>query len=134
MILITTRSLNSFYIDGVPEFAARMSDFLIECFIRSRRPALVGALMTATGSTAIKKYEDDIKFMSDTSRDSSYNIYWYFLILAHVAFLLVLNQRLKHPENSKKDLLDLMINAKDPKTGKGLPEEALLNNVCSIPS
>jgi cytochrome P450 / NADPH-cytochrome P450 reductase len=133
MILIaTTRSLNSFYIDGIPEFASRMSDFLLECFTRSRRPALVGALMTATGSTVVKKYEEDIKFMADIARESSYNFYRYFLILAHVTFLLVLDQRLKHPETSKKDLLDLMINAKDPKTGKGLPEEAILNNVCLI--
>lgn len=44
----------------------------------------------------------------------------------------VVASRKEHPVD-KKDLLDLMLNGKDPKTGQGLSEDNIARNVCILP-
>lgn len=43
-------------------------------------------------------------------------------------FFLVLQNRRKHPID-KDDLLNAMLLQKDPKTGEGLPDDAIVKNV-----
>ncbi|KAF9263923.1 bifunctional P-450/NADPH-P450 reductase [Marasmius fiardii PR-910] len=100
--------LNSFYTENQPRFAEAMVDFLKECFQRSQRPAIVQAFMSGTNA----KFEGDIKYMED------------------LAFKIV-NHRKEHP-TEKKDLLNTMLFAKDPKTGEGLSDEAIVNNLLTF--
>jgi cytochrome P450/NADPH-cytochrome P450 reductase len=53
--------LNTFYTEGEPPFVKAMSDFLKECFLRSRRPTIVQAL--SYGANA--KYAADMDIMND---------------------------------------------------------------------
>ncbi|KAJ3737687.1 fatty acid hydroxylase [Lentinula guzmanii] len=100
--------LNSFYTENQPAFAAAMTDFLKECYIRSTRPSLVQALMT--GATA--KWETDAKFMTDVATR-------------------ILNERRENPID-KKDLLNTMLYSKDPKTGQGLSDDAIAKNLLTF--
>ncbi|KAJ3826077.1 fatty acid hydroxylase [Lentinula raphanica] len=100
--------LNSFYTENQPPFAAAMTDFLKECYIRSTRPRLVQALMT--GTTA--KWENDAKFMTDVATR-------------------ILNER-RENAIEKKDLLNTMLYSKDPKTGQGLPDDAIVKNLLTF--
>ncbi|KAF9263918.1 fatty acid hydroxylase [Marasmius fiardii PR-910] len=100
--------LNSFYTENHPRFTEAMHDFLKECFQRTQRPAVVQTLMTGTNA----KFEADMKFMED------------------LAFKIV-NHRKEHPTD-KKDLLNTMLFAKDPETGEGLPDKAIVNNLLTF--
>ncbi|SJK98069.1 related to bifunctional P-450:NADPH-P450 reductase [Armillaria ostoyae] len=100
--------LNSFYTETQPPFVKSMVDFLKECFIRSRRPHLVQALM----HSATAKYESDQQTMWELANS-------------------IIADRKENPID-KKDLLDLMLNAKDPKTGQGLSEESIGHNLLTF--
>ncbi|KAJ3896345.1 fatty acid hydroxylase [Lentinula edodes] len=100
--------LNSFYTENQPAFAAAMTDFLKECYIRSTRPSFMQALMS--GTTA--KWESDAKFMTDVATR-------------------ILNDRRENPIE-KKDLLDTMLYSKDPKTGQGLSDDAIVKNLLTF--
>ncbi|KIK61041.1 hypothetical protein GYMLUDRAFT_43136 [Collybiopsis luxurians FD-317 M1] len=100
--------LNSFYTENQPQFAAAMTDFLKECFIRATRPSIVQALMS--GATA--KWEEDAKFMTD--------------VATHI-----LNERRENPIE-KKDLLNTMLYSTDPKTGQGLSDDAIVKNLLTF--
>ncbi|KAE9393363.1 cytochrome P450 [Gymnopus androsaceus JB14] len=98
--------LNSFY--TVSPFAAAMTDFLKECSARISRPAIIQALMTKTTA----KWEEDTKFMTDIGNR-------------------ILEERKKNPVE-KKDLLNTMLYSKDPKTGEGLPDDAIMKNLLTF--
>ncbi|KAF7316595.1 Fatty acid hydroxylase [Mycena chlorophos] len=100
--------LNSFYTTGPPEFAVAMGDFLVECGNRASRPRIVQAVMRGTNA----KYEADRKKMRDLA-DS------------------IVAQRRAHPI-PKHDLLDTMLNSKDPKTGQTLSEESIAHNLLTF--
>ncbi|THU98682.1 cytochrome P450 [Dendrothele bispora CBS 962.96] len=100
--------LNSFYTNDQPKFAEAMTDFLKECFLRASRPSIVQAMMP--GATA--KFEEDKKFMTSVAER-------------------ILNERRENPID-KKDLLNTMLLSKDPKTGQGLPDEAIINNLLTF--
>jgi cytochrome P450/NADPH-cytochrome P450 reductase len=101
-----------------------MTDFLKESFVRITRPALLQALKI--GSTA--KYQDDIKLMTDLASQSMFNIYTTHLTDTADRFYLVVAQRKAHPTD-KRDLLNAMLNGRDPKTGQGLSDENITYNV-----
>ncbi|KAK0494970.1 fatty acid hydroxylase [Armillaria luteobubalina] len=100
--------LNSFYTETQPPFVKSMVDFLKESFVRSKRPHLVQALM----HSATVKYENDRQIM-------------------HALANSIIADRKQNPID-KKDLLDLMLNAKDPKTGQGLSEESIGYNLLTF--
>ncbi|KAG7449852.1 fatty acid hydroxylase [Guyanagaster necrorhizus] len=100
--------LNSFYTETQQPFIKSMVDFLKECFVRSKRPHLVQALM----HSATVKYENDQQIMRDVASS-------------------IIDDRKQNPID-KKDLLDLMLNAKDPKTGQGLSEENIGYNLLTF--
>ncbi|KAJ6537331.1 fatty acid hydroxylase [Mycena sp. CBHHK59/15] len=99
--------LNSFYMEQQPEFAVAMADFLTECGLRSKRPRVLQAMMT--GTTA--KYEQDIKKMKDLANQ-------------------IVSTRKANPI-PKHDLLDTMLNSRDPKTGQAMTEESISQNTSS---
>ncbi|KAF7976157.1 hypothetical protein HWV62_7475 [Athelia sp. TMB] len=101
----TSYRLNSFYSEQHPPFGTAMGDFLKECFLRTNRPSVVQALMP--GTTA--KYVDDIKYMTEVATK-------------------IVAERKAHPIESK-DSLNTMLNGRDPKTGEGLSDEAIINNL-----
>ncbi|KAK0486339.1 fatty acid hydroxylase [Armillaria novae-zelandiae] len=100
--------LNSFYTETQPPFVKSMVDFLTESFLRARRPHLVQALM----HSATVKYESDQQIMWELANS-------------------IITDRKQNPID-KKDLLDLMLNAKDPKTGQGLSEESIGHNLLTF--
>ncbi|ESK91468.1 cytochrome p450 [Moniliophthora roreri MCA 2997] len=100
--------LNSFYTENQPEFARAMVDFLKECFSRTQRPSIVQALMSGTNA----KWEADVQFMTDIADK-------------------IVNQRKENPIE-KKDLLNIMLNGKDPKTGEGLSDDVIVKNLLTF--
>ncbi|KAJ7259121.1 fatty acid hydroxylase [Mycena haematopus] len=100
--------LNSFYAEKQPEFAVAMGDFLKESGKRATRPRLVQALMQ--GTTA--KYEADMKKMKDLADQ-------------------IVSTRKAHPIK-KHDLLDIMLNSRDPKTGQAMTEQSIAENLLTF--
>ncbi|KAJ7622599.1 fatty acid hydroxylase [Mycena polygramma] len=96
--------LNSFYTEQQPEFTVAMGDFLKESGQRAVRPWMVQAVMR--GTTA--KYEADIKKMKDLADQ-------------------IVATRKAHPI-PKHDLLDIMLNSRDPKTGQAMTEQSIAEN------
>ncbi|KAK0212347.1 fatty acid hydroxylase [Desarmillaria ectypa] len=107
-VALDTITLNSFYTETQPPFVKSMVDFLKESFVRSKRPHLVQALM----HSATAKYENDQQVMREVANS-------------------IIANRKQNPID-KKDLLDLMLNAKDPKTGQGLSEENIGHNLLTF--
>ncbi|KAL0564092.1 hypothetical protein V5O48_017963 [Marasmius crinis-equi] len=100
--------MNSFYGEQPPQFARAMVDALKECFQRTQRPTVVQALMSGTNA----KFQEDIRLMQE---------------LAHS----ILKHRQENPVE-KKDLLNSMLFGKDPKTGEGLSDDSIANNLLTF--
>ncbi|KZT69908.1 cytochrome P450 [Daedalea quercina L-15889] len=99
--------LNSFYRETNPPFVEAMVDFLVESGLRAFRPTLVTNVM---GYNA--KYEQDIKTMADLANE-------------------IIADRRANP-TEKNDLLNRMLEGKDPKTGKTLSDENIKNNLLTF--
>ncbi|KAJ6474020.1 fatty acid hydroxylase [Mycena vitilis] len=97
--------LNSFYTPNQPEFTVAMGDFLAECGLRANRPRVVQAVMR--GASA--KYESDRRKMKELADE-------------------IVSTRKTHPI-PKHDLLDIMLNSRDPKTGQSMSEQSIAENV-----
>ncbi|CEL62385.1 NADPH-ferrihemoprotein reductase [Rhizoctonia solani AG-1 IB] len=91
--------LNSFYSEGEPPFVKAMMDFLFECNLRTRRPAFVNSLPLKMNT----KFKTDIKTMNKLASQ-------------------IVQERKQNPID-KKDLLNAMLNGRDPQTGQGLSDE-----------
>ncbi|CCM04888.1 uncharacterized protein FIBRA_07084 [Fibroporia radiculosa] len=99
--------LNSFYRETNHPFVQAMVDFLLESGRRTFRPSVVTNVMGYN-----TKYEADIKVMTDLAND-------------------IIADRKKNP-TEKNDLLNRMLNGKDPKTGKGLSDENIRYNLLTF--
>ncbi|KAJ7218368.1 fatty acid hydroxylase [Mycena pura] len=97
--------LNSFYTEQQPEFTVAMGDFLAESGLRAMRPRVLQAVMR--GATA--KYEADMKVMKKLADH-------------------IVATRKAHPI-PKHDLLDTMLNSRDPKTGQAMTEQSISENL-----
>ncbi|CAE6503919.1 unnamed protein product [Rhizoctonia solani] len=91
--------LNSFYSEGEPPFVKAMMDFLIECNMRTRRPAFFKKLPTKSNA----KFQADAEVMNKLAGQ-------------------IVQERKQNPID-KKDLLNAMLNGRDPQTGQGLSDE-----------
>ncbi|KAJ6488891.1 fatty acid hydroxylase [Mycena sanguinolenta] len=100
--------LNSFYKEEQPEFAVAMAAFLKESGQRANRPGVVQAMMRKTNA----KYQADINFMRDLAES-------------------IVSTRKANPI-PKHDLLDLMLNSRDPKTGEAMTEESISQNLLTF--
>ncbi|TDL21939.1 cytochrome P450 oxidoreductase OrdA-like protein [Rickenella mellea] len=109
-IAICTMShrLNSFYTEEPPKFTQAMVDFLVESGKRALRPTVVQSVMW--GKTA--KYDADIKLMTEFAQG-------------------LIEHRKEHP-SEKKDLLLLMLEGRDPKTGGKLTEQSIIYNLLTF--
>ena len=79
-----------------------------------------------SGATA--KYETDMGLMRSVA-DKSKPYFPPFWFAAH-DFQVIADRKANPVEN--KDLLNLMLTAKDPKTGQRMSEESIAQNVCSV--
>ena len=99
---------NSFYTEEQHPFINAMLGFLKGGQARSRRPAYLAPFYRAEDAQFFK----DIEYMRHLSDE-------------------VVNNRLAHPKDSK-DLLDAMINGKDPKTGEKLSHQTIIDNMITF--
>ncbi|KAK0120349.1 hypothetical protein ONS95_011752 [Cadophora gregata] len=99
---------NSFYQEAIHPFVDAMVGLLQESAARARRPAVANYFYRS----AQQKYDTDIA------------------LLKKVAAEVVAERRIR--PSDKKDLLNAMINGRDPKTGEGLTEESILNNMITF--
>ncbi|KAF7916449.1 uncharacterized protein EAE97_012109 [Botrytis byssoidea] len=99
---------NSFYHEEMHPFVDAMTGFLLESGARAQRPAIANYFMRS----AQAKYDADINLLQSVASE-------------------LLAERRANP-NDKKDLLNAMINGRDPKTGKGLPDSNILNNMITF--
>jgi len=99
---------NSFYHEEMNPFVDAMVGLLQESGARARRPAIATYFMRS----AQQKYDADISLLKEVAKE-------------------VVAERKANP-NDKKDLLNAMIKGRDPKTGEGLTEESVLNNMITF--
>lgn len=99
---------NSFYHEEMHPFVDAMMGFLEESGARLRRPAVAKYFM----QSAQQKYDADIELLKKVAKE-------------------VVDERKANP-NDKKDLLNAMIKGRDPKTGEGLTEASVLNNMITF--
>ena len=82
-----------------------MGDWLTESGRRMRRPRVVQALMRESNN----KYSADMDVMRELARE-------------------IVAERKNRP-NDRKDLLNAMLNGRDPQTGNGLTDESIEDQV-----
>lgn len=101
--------LNSFYKDELHPFIGAMVNVLIESANRSGRPAW----LTALYRNANKNFDKDNEFIHQVARE-------------------VLEKRRAAGGSNKRDLLDAMLNGKDPATGDGLTDQTIVDNLITF--
>jgi cytochrome P450 / NADPH-cytochrome P450 reductase len=99
---------NSFYHDELHPFIKAMGDFLTESGNRSQRPALPSIFYRQ----ADQKFNANIEVMRKTSDE-------------------VLKARKDNP-NSRKDLMNAMLNGEDSKTGQKLSDASITDNLITF--
>ncbi|KAI3395136.1 hypothetical protein diail_1751 [Diaporthe ilicicola] len=99
---------NSFYHDGMHPFIEAMGDFLVESGNKTRRPPYTSIFYRE----ADRKYERDIETLRKTADD-------------------VLKARKENPTD-RKDLLNAMLNGKDPKTGQKMTDQSITDNLITF--
>lgn len=99
---------NSFYERDMPPFTKEMVDFLSACNLRAFRPSFLN-MVPLLYKKEDEKYFEDAKHMTEVARD-------------------IIRKRKESPDE-REDLLSLMLNGKDPKTGGQLSEENIIYNV-----
>ncbi|PSR83575.1 cytochrome P450 [Coniella lustricola] len=96
---------NSFYTDEMHPFVGAMLGALQESGRRAPRPAWANHLLPA----ATAQYEEDIRTLTETATE-------------------LLAARRANP-SKKKDILNTLINGRDPKTGEKMSDKSILNNM-----
>ncbi|GMF67570.1 unnamed protein product [Aspergillus oryzae] len=99
---------NSFYSEEMHPFVDAMVGMLKTAGDRSRRPGLVNNLPT----TENNKYWEDIDYLRNLCKE-------------------LVDTRKKNPTD-KKDLLNALINGRDPKTGKGMSYDSIIDNMITF--
>ena len=99
---------NSFYNDQMHPFVDSMVNFLVESGNRSRRSTMLSAFYRREEA----QYWKDIDYMRTLSRE-------------------VVQNRKDNPED-KKDLLNAMLDGKDPRTGEKLSEDSIIDNMITF--
>ncbi|KAF5001118.1 hypothetical protein FGRMN_1229 [Fusarium graminum] len=99
---------NSFYHDDMHPFVHAMTGMLAESQSRSRRPFFTRPLFRASNA----QYQVDIKTLESTAR--------------------ALLKRRRDTPSDKHDLLNSMINGKDPATGEQLGDDTIIRNMITF--
>ena len=99
---------NSFYKEDLHPFVHAMVGFLVESGLRAQRPGFANYFMRSTQF----RYHENIKLLHSVAQEA-------------------VQYRRAHPTD-KKDLLNAMLNGRDPKTGEGLTDESVYNNMITF--
>lgn len=99
---------NSFYTDETHPFVTHMLRFLGESNLRANRPAWATKFMWSRE----KQYWDDIKYLRTFSKQ-------------------LLEHRRQNP-TERTDILNAMVNGRDPKTGEKMNEESIIDNMITF--
>lgn len=99
---------NSFYKEAMHPFPQAMAEVLAEAGRRSARLAIANRLMRSSE----KKYRENIEVMQSVAQS-------------------IIARRRQHPVE-KKDLLNAMLNGKDPKTGEKMSDNNIANNMITF--
>lgn len=99
---------NSFYTEQQHPFIEAMVNFLRIGGARARRPGYLAPFYRSEDQV----FDRDVKYMRDLSAD-------------------IVQQRRVEPKEGR-DLLNAMIQGKDPKTGKGLRDDVIINNMITF--
>lgn len=99
---------NSFYTNDMHPFIASMTSFLSHGGARARRPAYMAPFFRAEDAQFFR----DIEYMRQLSSD-------------------IVKERVQHPKDTK-DLLNAMSTGKDPKTGKNLSRDSIIDNMITF--
>ncbi|KAE8372548.1 cytochrome P450 [Aspergillus bertholletiae] len=99
---------NSFYSEEMHPFVDAMVGMLKTAGDRSRRPGLVNNLPTAENN----KYWEDIDYLRNLCKE-------------------LVDARKENPTD-KRDLLNALINGRDPKTGKGMSFDSIIDNMITF--
>ena len=100
---------NSFYREGLHPFVEAMQFFLKESGARGSRPEFVNNTLYRQST---KQYWESIEVMKSVAKE-------------------VIKERRGNPSD-KKDLVNAMLLGTDPKTGKKLPDENIMNNMITF--
>lgn len=99
---------NSFYSESMHPFVSSMVSFLKYAEVKSKRPSILTPFYSADET----QWQEDISYMRDLSAD-------------------LVQGRRKNPGHAK-DLLGAMVEGKDPKTGKPLTEDSIIDNMITF--
>lgn len=99
---------NSFYKEEMHPFIDAMVNFLKIGGSKPRRPNVMAPFFRAED----QQFEQSIKYMRDLSAD-------------------LVKQRRANPTDTK-DLMNAMVNGKDPKTGESLTEDSIVDNMITF--
>ncbi|KAE8146488.1 cytochrome P450 [Aspergillus avenaceus] len=99
---------NSFYTEEMHPFVEAMVGFLQSAGFRARRPNLVNNLPT----TENNKYWEDISYLRNLSKE-------------------LIEARQNDPTD-EKDLLNALLKGRDPKTGKGMTHDSIIDNMITF--
>ena len=121
-----------------------MADALKEAQLRAARPKLVRDVFLSSNA----EFAANGKIMDDIVNSRQYSIDIHFDVTNESVFLSpfhlfgllassfvplvceVVRERRSHPETKYNDLMDLMLEGKDPQTGEKLPIDRVRMNVC----
>jgi cytochrome P450/NADPH-cytochrome P450 reductase len=100
---------NSFYHEDMHPFVDAMMGMLVGAGQRARHPDIIKNLPTSQNT----KFFNDVAACQKIARD-------------------LLEDRRNNPEPEKKDLLNAMVLGRDPKTGQGLTDDTIINNMITF--
>ena len=100
--------INSFYGEKLHPFVASMTSVLAEC----ENSVIVPPWLQFLRHTANKKFDNDIQHIHDVAAE-------------------VVARRRSKP-NRKKDLLNAMLNGRDPVTGSQLDDQTIIGNMITF--
>ena len=100
---------NSFYSEELHPFIRAMTDFLVECGCRNRRPSVMPGFLHRK---ATEKFEADIAIMRDTADE-------------------VVRNRQQNPDK-RKDLLASMLEGVDSRTGEKLDSDNITSQLITF--
>ncbi|KAL5412471.1 hypothetical protein PMIN06_008411 [Paraphaeosphaeria minitans] len=100
---------NNFYSDAPHWFCTHMTDVLRECGVRGTLLAVQNKLRFLTAA----KTDAEIKAMRDLCNE-------------------IIQERIRHPQPDSKDLLNPMLEGKDPETGEKMTHESVINNMVTF--
>ncbi|EJD04651.1 cytochrome P450 oxidoreductase OrdA-like protein [Fomitiporia mediterranea MF3/22] len=104
---------NSFYERDMPQFTQEMVEFLSVSNRRAFRPAFM-KLVPLVYKNEDDKYFEDAKHMTDLARE------------------IIRKRKEESPVEQHGDLLELMLEGRDPKTGEKLSEENIIYNLLTF--